>query len=227
MKKIYAILILGVVGILVYIFGGYAFTHYRVFKPYLDKDFQRNVLKDTYGASISNHFFDVRINDKSYSLIGHRYSLGDNKFDYKVSVWNDDDDFFMVSEYDGNNSEAKFNINQDDTPEKTEILTPDEFFARFYSLKLDIDSAKLNVKTKTFSNKTKDNETHATFTFPNDYGTTLSLPVFNISLELSKISISMILDTDDSIEKIKSNSTRQAYFIYGYSNENRVVIMAF
>lgn len=64
MKKIYAILILGVVGILVYIFGGYAFTHYRVFKPYLDKDFQRNVLKDTYGASISNHFFDVRINDK-------------------------------------------------------------------------------------------------------------------------------------------------------------------
>ena len=226
MKKVYAILILCFVGILVYIFGGYAFTHYRVFKPYLDKDFQRSILKETYGASISDHFFDVRINDKSYSLIGHRYSLGDNKFDYKVSVWDDDDDFFMVSEYDCNNSEANFNIKKD-IPETTEIITSDEFFARFYSLNLDIDSAKLSVKTKTFSNKTKDNETHAIFTFPNDYVTTLSLPVFNLNLELSKISISMILDTDDSIEEIKSNSTRQVYFIYGYSNENRVVIMAF
>ena len=46
MKKIYVILILGVVGILVYIFGGYAFTHYRVFKSYLDKDFQRSILKE-------------------------------------------------------------------------------------------------------------------------------------------------------------------------------------
>lgn len=226
MKKVYAILILCFVGILVYIFGGYAFTHYRVFKPYLDKDFQRSILKDTYGASISDHFFDVSINDKSYFLIGYRYSLGDNKFDYKVSVWNDDDDFFMTSEYDGNNSEAKFNIKKD-IPEKTEIITSDEFFARFYSLNLDIDSAKLSVKTRTFSNKTKDNETHAIFTFPNDYVATLSLPVFNVSLELSKIYISMILDTDYSIEEIKSNATRQVYFIYGYSNENRVVIMAF
>ena len=222
MKKIYIILILCVVGVLVYIFGGYTFTHYSVFKPYFDNDFQTNILKDSYKSSILNRMTRVIVDNKEYTLTCTT-DLSDKKT-IDVTSWIVEKNITTLNQYDINTNNAKFNIKKN-IPGEIINLTQDEFIARFYNLELDIDNAEFSVKAKNFSNKTKDNETQATFTFPSDYVTTLSLPVFNLTFELSNISMYLTLDTNKTIEEIKLQSSTQHYSLSATANGKKISVL--
>lgn len=222
MKKIYSILVLCVVGVLTYIFGGYTFTHYRVFKPYLDKSFQTNILMDSYNSSILNRMTRVFIDDEEYNLICTTDLSEKGTID--VTSWIVEKNITTLNQYDFNTNNAKFNI-KENIPAEAINLTQDEFIARFYNLELDIDSAKVSVKTKTFSNKTKDNETQATFTFPSNYVTTFSLPVFDLTFELTNICLLLTLDTNKTIEEIKLESSTQHYSLSATANGKNISVL--
>lgn len=221
MKKIYAILILCVVGVLVYIFGGYTFTHYRVFKPYFDKDFQTDVLRTSYDYrnSIIDNEIKIYIDDDMYSI----GCMDLTKTDITLCVYNihAHSHAIIFSQYDFDTHVTIFDTKKKD---ETVILTKDEFLASFFNLELNMDNAKFSVKARTFSNTTKDNATEATFKLPSDYVTTLSLPTLNISLELSDISIFMRIYTDKSVDEIKKNSKDQPFSVNAMSNGKKVSI---
>ncbi len=219
MKKIYTILILCVVGVLVYIFGGYTFTHYRVFKPYFDKDFQTDVLRSSYDYrnSIIDNEIKIYIDDDMYRI----GCIDLTKTDITIYVDKKGPDSLIFSQYNFDTHVAIFDTKKKD---ETVILTKDEFLASFFNLELNMDNAKFSVKARTFSNTTKDNATEATFKLPSDYVTTLSLPTLNISLELSDIFILMHIDTNKSVDEIKKNSKDQPFSVNAMSNGKKVSI---